>query len=113
MLFRLGEIAAYVECAGALARRAAGAAEGTLNPKTDTRFDADGLAAISRVFAREAGYKAAEEGLRWVVASGTYAPEDATTLSKLVGSGAVRQEQRGMLEDMQAVADALYARYTV
>ena len=113
LLFRLGEIVAYVECAAALVRRAAGAAEGTLNPKTDTRFDADALAAISRVFAREAGYKAAEEGLRWVVAAGEYLPEDATTLSKLVGSGAVRQEQRGMLEDMQVVADALYARITI
>ena len=110
VLFRLGEIVAYVECAGALARRAVAAADGTLHAKSDRRFDAEALAAMSRVFAREAGHKAAEEGLRWLVGAGEYSPEDAITLSKVVGAGAVRQEQRGLLEDMQAVADALYAQ---
>ncbi len=109
VLFRLGEIIAYVECAGAMARRAAAAAENTLNPKSDRRFDAEALAAISRVFAREAGHMAAEVGLRWVIGAGAFSPEEATTLSKLVGSGAARQEQQGLIADMQVVADALYA----
>ena len=109
ILFRLGEIISYVECSGALARRAAAAAEGTLNPKTDDRFDADAVAAISRVFAREAAHMAAEVGLRWVIGAGELSPADATTLSKLVGSGAARQEQQGLIADMQVVADALYA----
>ena len=70
ILLRLGELIAYAECAGSLARRAALMAEGKLNEKTDTRFDAPALAAISRVFAREAALKVAEEGLRWVCGAG-------------------------------------------
>ena len=109
LLFRLGEIIAYVECAGALAEKAAAVAAGTAPPKLDDRFDAATLAAISRCFAREAAHQAAEIGLRWVVAAGEYTHEEATTLSKVVGVGAVRQAQQGLLDDMQVVADALYA----
>ena len=62
VLFRLGELVANVECAGALCRRAAAAADGTLAEKANRRFDADALAVIARVFAREAAMKAGEEG---------------------------------------------------
>ena len=55
---------------GRLARRAAAAADGALPAKSDSRFDAAALAAISRVFAREAALKVAEEGLRWVAGAG-------------------------------------------
>ncbi|MGI9643901.1 MAG: acyl-CoA dehydrogenase family protein, partial [Ilumatobacteraceae bacterium] len=44
LLFRLGELIAYVECAGALCRRAARAADGTRSPKTDQRLDQKTLA---------------------------------------------------------------------
>ena len=44
-------------------RRAAGRA---LHEKADRRFDAGALAAMSRVFAREAALRVAEDGLRWV-----------------------------------------------
>src|SRR6185369_3663473 len=67
VLLRMGELIAYAECAGSLSRRAAGMAENKLNEKTSQRFDATALAAISRIFAREAVLKVAEEGLRWVV----------------------------------------------
>ncbi len=40
ILLRLGELIAYAECAGSLARRAALAAEGRLNEKANQRFDA-------------------------------------------------------------------------
>src|ERR1019366_3700800 len=60
ILLRLGELIAYAESAGSLARRAALMAEGKLNEKANRRFDASGLAAISRVFAREAALKVAE-----------------------------------------------------
>jgi alkylation response protein AidB-like acyl-CoA dehydrogenase len=70
ILLRLGELIAYAECAGSLARRAALMAEGKLNEKANRRFDATALAALSRVFAREAALKVAEEGLRWVVGAG-------------------------------------------
>ena len=109
LLFRLGEIISYVECAGALAEKAAAVAAGTAPPKLDDRFDVPALAAISRCFAREAAHQAAEIGLRWVVAAGQYSQEEATALSKVVGVGAARQAQQGLLDDMQVVADALYA----
>ena len=59
VLFRLGELIAYSECAGSLSRRAAGRAGGELNPKADTRFGAPALAALARIFAREAALKVA------------------------------------------------------
>ena len=70
ILLRLGELTAYAECAGSLARRAALAAEGKLNEKANRRFDAQALAALSRIFAREAAMKVATEGLRWVIGAG-------------------------------------------
>ena len=70
ILLRLGELIAYAECAGGLSRRAALSAEGRLNEKANDRFDATALATISRVFAREAALKVAEEGLRWVTGAG-------------------------------------------
>ena len=42
-------------------------AEGRLNEKANQRFDATALAAIARIFAREAALKVAQEGLRWIV----------------------------------------------
>ena len=70
ILLRLGELIAYAECAGSLARRAALAAEGKLHEKASRRFDATALATLSRIFAREAALKVAEEGLRWIIAAG-------------------------------------------
>ena len=43
------------------------AAEDRLHEKASERFDAGRLAAIGRIFAREAAIKVAEEGLRWIV----------------------------------------------
>jgi alkylation response protein AidB-like acyl-CoA dehydrogenase len=47
VLFRLGELIAYAECAGSLARRAARASAGELSDKADCRFNAAALAAMS------------------------------------------------------------------
>ena len=69
VLFRLGELVAYVECAGSLARKAAAAADGGLHEKADRRFAPPALAAISRVFARDAASRAGEAAMRWVVAT--------------------------------------------
>jgi alkylation response protein AidB-like acyl-CoA dehydrogenase len=108
VLLRLGELIAYAECAGALARRAAAAATGALENKADRRFAPDVLAAISRVFAREAAMKVGEEGMRWVVgALPTGATADSTAALPL---DRVRAAQAGLLVDMDQIADALYAR---
>ncbi|HEX6918696.1 MAG TPA: acyl-CoA dehydrogenase family protein [Actinomycetes bacterium] len=108
VLLRLGELIAYAESAAALVRRAVAAAEGRLPEKADTRFDAAGLATLSRVFAREAAFKVAEEGVRWV--SGAADPDAAAALAATLPTDRVRAAQAGLLVDMDAVADVLYDR---
>ena len=66
MLFRLGELVAWTEAAGVFAERAAAVADGTAHEKSPKRFDATTLAAMSRVFAREAAARVALDGSRWV-----------------------------------------------
>ncbi len=108
VLFRLGELVAFAEAAGATVRRAVAAAEGRLPEKTDQRFDAAGLAVISRVFARDAALKVAEEGVRWV--SGAADPGAAAGLAATLPLDRVRAAQAGLLVDMDAVAAVLYDR---
>ena len=109
ILFRLGELIAYAEASGSLARRAAAAAEDRLSPKAQTRFGPDALAAMSRIFAREASIKVTAEGLRWIGgASGPVTGE----LEKKLGASAIYRAQAGVLQDMDYVADVLYGRPT-
>jgi acyl-CoA dehydrogenase len=111
VLLRLGELIAYAECAGALARRAAAAAQDALPEKADRRFDAAALAIASRIFAREAASKVAEEGARWV--AGAMAPGSTGELGALAGAApfdAVRAAQGGLIADMDSFADVLYRR---
>ena len=110
VLFRLGELIAYVECAGALARRAAAARAGSLPEKTDDRFGADTLAAVSRVFAREAAAKVAVDGARWVLGAAAPGAIDAAAFDAAIGTRAIQQAQTGLIGDMDTVADALYGR---
>jgi alkylation response protein AidB-like acyl-CoA dehydrogenase len=110
VLLRLGELIAHAEGAATLVRRAAAAADGSLPEKTDRRFGADALAVISRVYAREAALKVAEEGVRWV--AGAADAGSAVPLVDDVPLDLVRAAQAGLLADMGAVADVLYNRVT-
>jgi alkylation response protein AidB-like acyl-CoA dehydrogenase len=110
VLLRLGELIAYAEAAAALVHRAIAAADGQLPQKADRRFSPEGLAAVSRLFAREAALKVAEEGVRWV--SGAADPGAARELVAGLPLEQVRAAQAGLLADMNAVADALYGRVT-
>ncbi|MCG8457283.1 MAG: acyl-CoA dehydrogenase family protein, partial [Holophagales bacterium] len=67
VLFRLGALIAQVEGAASLARRASRAEKDELNEKTDRRFHAPELAALSRLAAREAAMQVALDGGRWVL----------------------------------------------
>ncbi len=58
ILLRLGELIAYAECAGSLARRAALMAEGKLHEKANRRFDA-------RRWRRSAASLLAKRRSRW------------------------------------------------
>lgn len=110
ILLRLGELIAYAECAGSLARRASVLAENKLNEKANRRFDATALAAVSRIFAREAALKVAEDGLRWVVGAGGISDAELATLETALGMPAIHRAQAGLISDMDYVADVLYSR---
>ena len=110
ILLRLGELIAYAECAGCLARRAALAAEGHLHEKANTRFDATALAVISRVFAREAALKVAEEGLRWLAGAGGISESEMAAFETSLKIPAIHRAQAGLLSDMDYIADVLYNR---
>ncbi len=108
VLLRLGELIAWTECAGSLARRAGRAREGRLTEKADKRFDADALAVISRVFAREAAMKVGGDGFRIIAGSidGGVPADFADTL----GLSAIHSAQAGLTNDQNTVADILYGR---
>jgi alkylation response protein AidB-like acyl-CoA dehydrogenase len=110
ILLRLGELIAYAECAGSLSRRAALMAEGKLNEKANQRFDAAALAAIARVFAREAALKVAEEGLKWVAGAGGVSDTEIAAFEAALGLPAIHRAQAGLIADMDYIGDVLYGR---
>jgi alkylation response protein AidB-like acyl-CoA dehydrogenase len=112
VLLRLGELIAYAECAGSLARRAALMAEGKLNDKASQRFNAVTLAALSRIFAREAALKAAGEGLRWLCGAGGVDDAELASFEARLGLPAIHRAQAGLISDMDSVADVLFNRVT-
>ena len=110
ILLRLGELIAFAESAACLCRRAVAAAEGKLHEKADRRFDAPALAALSRIFAREAALKVGEEGLRWVCGAGGVAGADLATFENAIGLPAIHRAQAGTIADMDYICDGLYNR---
>ena len=110
ILLRLGELIAFAECAGSLSRRAALLADGKIHEKASRRFDATALAAISRVFAREAALKVGEEGLRMIVGAGEMKEHEITEIENKIGLPAIHRSQAGLISDMDYVADVLYNR---
>src|SRR5271169_4250600 len=112
ILLRLGELIAYAESAATLARRAALKAEGRLNEKANDRFDAAALAAISRIFAREAALKVAQDGLRWVAGAGDVPDAEIPAFEVSLNLQAIHRAQSGLIADMDYIADVLYNRVT-
>jgi alkylation response protein AidB-like acyl-CoA dehydrogenase len=110
LLFRLGELITVAEGAGALARRAARAAEGTLDARAGKRFSPAALAAVSRVNAREAALRVAGEGLRWVRGADGVSDAELPAFEAALRLRAVEAAQAGLLADLDRVADALYER---
>ncbi|HUI42900.1 MAG TPA: acyl-CoA dehydrogenase family protein [Terriglobia bacterium] len=110
ILFRLGELIAFAECAGSLSRRAARQAEGRLHEKASQRFDPMALAALARVFAREAALKVGEQGLRWVSAAGGVTDADMAAFEAALGLPAIHRAQAGLISDMDYIADVVYSR---
>ena len=109
VLLRLGELIAAAEGAGCFAARAAAALDGELPEKADHRFDGAALAAMSRVFARDAALRVACDGLRWVTGAGG-ASADGTAPGGNLQLAAACAAQEGLIADMDRVADVLYGR---
>jgi acyl-CoA dehydrogenase len=109
VLLRLGELIAWAECAGSLARRAAAALDGSLSEKADRRFAPQVLAAISRVFARDAAHTVAQLAVQWVYGAGDPAA-DLTAFEAQVRLDDIRRAQHGLVADMDLIADDVYRR---
>ena len=107
ILLRLGALIAQAEGAAAMARRAQRAAVKQLNPKAARGLRADALAAVSRVGARDAALTVATEAIRWVAGADGGELGD---LEQRLGLAAIHRAQGGLLADLQAVTDAIYAR---
>jgi alkylation response protein AidB-like acyl-CoA dehydrogenase len=110
ILLRFGELIAWCEGAAALVRRAAAMADGTLDPRAPRRFDAGALAALARVFAREAARKISGDGLAHLIGAGGGGDDGGDALAAALGAPAIRRAQAGQLADLDRVADALYRR---
>jgi hypothetical protein len=85
-------------------------AEGKLHEKTSGRFDATALAALSRIFAREAALKVGQDGLRWVAGAGSVDEREMSAFESSLGLPAIHRAQLGLISDMDFVADVLYDR---
>jgi alkylation response protein AidB-like acyl-CoA dehydrogenase len=110
ILLRIGEWIAYAEAGATLARRAALAAEGRLHEKASDRFDADALAAMARIFAREAAMKVAQDGLRCVIGAGGVTDADVPEFAAALKLPSIHRAQADLIADMDYVADVLYGR---
>jgi alkylation response protein AidB-like acyl-CoA dehydrogenase len=110
VLFRLGALIARAEGAAAFCRRAANAAQGTMNEKADTRFDAGAQAIFSRIYARTAANTVATEGQRWTVGADGVGEAEMVAFTQELGFDRIRAAQAGLVADMDRAADVLYDR---
>jgi len=107
VLFRLGELIAWTECAGALSMRARDAIENRLDEKADIRFSADALCAMARVMACDTAMKVAMDGLKLITGAQDETPAGFTETLHI---GDIIAAQAGSLEDMNYVAEVIYQR---
>ena len=110
VLFRLGELMAHAEGAAALCERAAGAAAGTLDERTDHRFAPATLATLARVFARETALRVAGGGLALLRGAGGVADDESAVAASELRLDDAHRAQAGQLADMEAAGDAIYGR---
>ncbi|HET7826856.1 MAG TPA: acyl-CoA dehydrogenase family protein [Anaeromyxobacter sp.] len=97
VLFRLGELVAQAEGAGVFSERAAKA------PTKAIPLPPSTLAAMARLFAREAAARVAFEGARWAIAAGQTDPAFLRSIDLERALAA----QAGGIEDMDVVAGSL------
>jgi alkylation response protein AidB-like acyl-CoA dehydrogenase len=108
VLLRLGELIAEAEGAASLARRSAAAVAGELPAKASIRFGGPALAAMARLYAREAAMRVATQGVRLVV--GATGQSDTDGLAAALRLPAIHAAQAGLAADMDLVANVIYGR---
>jgi alkylation response protein AidB-like acyl-CoA dehydrogenase len=109
-LLRMGELIAWIECAGTMAKKAANAAKGEMYVKADRRFDAKALATISKIFAREATMKVGQDGIKWVLGADSLSPAETLAFEKSINLSSIYQTQAGLLDDMDYLRDVIYEK---
>jgi alkylation response protein AidB-like acyl-CoA dehydrogenase len=105
ILFRLGEWIALAETAAALARYAAHGVD-----DAEARvcgFQDPVVKAMSRIYAREASLRIANEGLRWLVGAASPGSPGLGELENALNLDAIYGAQQGLLTDHNIVAYAL------
>lgn len=110
VLLRLGELISFGECAASMCRRSVRFTKGNISDKTTRRFGAIAVAAMARIFAREAALKISEEGLRLVVGAGGVNEAELPGLESRMNVAGIRRAQAGLLEDMDYIANILFDR---
>jgi len=68
------------------------------------------VAALARIFAREAALKVATDGLRLVAGAGGVTEREMDAFEGALGCPAIHRAQAGLIADMDYVADVLYDR---
>jgi len=101
ILFRLGELIAYVETAAIFAERA------STKPTEAIKLDQATLKAMARIHARDAAMKMATDGVRWAIGAGQTDPNFVGSLNL----PAIYAAQTGLIEDMNFVAGKLVAAF--
>ena len=106
--FRIGELVAFGETAASFVKRAVRALDGNLPEKANNRFEANDLAVLSRIFAREALIKVALDGLRWIIGADQLSAAEIRGFEEKMNFTAIYQAQTGMVEDMDHIKTVIY-----
>ena len=97
VLFRLGELIAWVETAAIFAERVVD------KPTEGIALDVPTRQALSRIYARQAAMKVATDGLQWAIGAGQTNPN----IGREMNSAAIYMAQLGLIPDMDFAAEQL------
>lgn len=106
--FRIGELMAFGETAATFAKRAALAKEGKLPEKANNRFEPAELAVMSRIYARDAAGKIAQDGLKWILGADELSYTEIQQFEQQMNFTKIYQAQTGLVNDMDLMRDIIY-----
>ncbi len=106
--FRIGELIAFAETAATFAKRAARAKEGRLPEKANNRFEPSELAVMSRIYARDAAGKIAQDGLKWILGADELSYGEIQQFEQKMNFSKIYLAQTGLISDMDLMKDIIY-----